>query len=149
ETVTRANLAIVLKSLDDLAARQARLEAERDDDERLIFPEDLSARVTDLAVFRVLTGERRLFELRSRARAGQKAHLNERIVQIEEQVGGIQEQVVAKASEIDLINQELEGVRVLFHKKMIPITRLTALERDAARIQGERGALVALIAQAK
>jgi membrane fusion protein, type I secretion system len=40
-------------------------------------------------------------------------------------------------------------VRELFHKKMIPITRLTALERDAARLQGERGALVALIAQAK
>ena len=30
ETVTRANLAIVTKSLDELAARQARLEAERD-----------------------------------------------------------------------------------------------------------------------
>ena len=149
ETVTRANLAIVLKSLDELAARQARLEAERDDDERLIFPEDLSARVADPAVVRILAGERRLFELRRAARAGQKAQLNERIVQIEEQVRGTQEQVVAKASEIDLINQELEGVRELFRKKMIPITRLTALERDAARIQGERGALVALIAQAK
>jgi HlyD family secretion protein len=57
--------------------------------------------------------------------------------------------VVAKASEIDLINQELEGVRELWRKKMIPITRLTALERDAARIQGERGALVATSAQAK
>ena len=149
ETVTRANLAIVLKSLDELAARQARLEAERDDDERLIFPEDLSARVADPAVVRILAGERRLFELRRAARAGQKAQLNERIVQIEEQVRGTQEQVVAKASEIDFINQELEGVRELFHKKMLPITRLTALERDAARILGERGALVALIAQAK
>ena len=134
---------------DELAARQARLEAERDDDEQLIFPEDLSARVADPAVVRVLAGERRLFELRRAARAGQKAQLNERILQIEEQVRGTQEQVVAKASEIDLINQELEGVRELFHKKMIPITRLTALERDAARIQGERGALVALSAQAK
>jgi HlyD family secretion protein len=90
-----------------------------------------------------------LFELRSGARAGQKAQLNERILQIEEQIRGTQEQVVAKASEIDLINQELEGVRELWRKKMIPITRLTALERDAARIQGERGALVATSAQAK
>jgi membrane fusion protein, type I secretion system len=40
-------------------------------------------------------------------------------------------------------------VRELWRKKMIPITRLTALERDAARIRGERGALVASIAQAK
>ena len=33
ETITRANLAIVLKSLDELAARQARFEAERDDED--------------------------------------------------------------------------------------------------------------------
>lgn len=49
ETVTRANLAIVLKSLDEFTAREARFEAERDDEERLIFPEDLSARSSDPA----------------------------------------------------------------------------------------------------
>ena len=149
ETVTRANLAIVLKSLDELAARQARLEAERDDDERLIFPEDLSARVGDPAVVRILAGERRLFELRRAARAGQKAQLNERILQNEELIRGTEEQVVAKTSEITLINQELEGVRELFRKNLIPITRVTALERDAARLRGERGALVSSIAQVK
>jgi len=149
DTITRANLAVVIKSLDELAARQARLEAERDDEEQLIFPEDLSARSSDPAVLRVLEGERRFFELRRKARAGQKAQLNERILQIEEQMRGTQEQVVAKENEIELINQELDGVRILWRKNMIPITRLTALERDAARIRGERGALVALIAQAK
>jgi len=138
DTITRANLAIVLKSLDELAARQARLEAERDDEEQLIFPEDLSARSSDPAVLRVLEGERRFFELRRKARAGQKAQLNERILQIEEQMRGTQEQVVAKENEIELINQELDGVRILWRKNMIPITRLTALERDAARIRGER-----------
>ena len=149
ETVTRANLAIVIKSLDELAARQARLEAERDDDERLIFPEDLSTRVADPAVARVLAGERRLFELRSGARAGQKAQLNERILQIEEQIRGVDEQIVAKASEIELINQELEGVRELWRKNLVQITRITTLERDAARLRGERGALLATSAQFK
>jgi HlyD family secretion protein len=38
ETVTRANLAIVIKSLDELASRQARLEAERDSEETIDFP---------------------------------------------------------------------------------------------------------------
>jgi HlyD family secretion protein len=139
----------VVKSLDELAARQARLEAERDDAEQLIFPEDLSARTHDPAVTRVLSGERRLFELRRVARAGQKEQLNERILQIEELIRGTEEQVAAKDREVELINQELEGVHELWRKKMIPITRLTALERDAARLRGERGALVASIAQAK
>ena len=149
ETVTRANLAILLKSLDEHAARQARFEAERDDEERLIFPEDLSARSSDPAVLRVLVGERRLFELRRAARAGQKAQLNERVGQIQEQIRGIEEQIAGKASEIGLINQELEGVRELWRKNLIPIARLMALERDAARLRGERGALVASIAQAR
>jgi HlyD family secretion protein len=149
ETVTRANLAIVLKSLDELAARQARLEAERDDDEKLIFPEELLARSPDPAVLRVLAGEGRFFELRRAARGGQKAQLNERILQTEEQILGLDEQIVAKASEIELINQELEGVRELWRKSLVPITRVTTLEREAARLRGERGALVASIAQAK
>src|SRR5262247_3197235 len=38
ETVTRANLAIVIKGLDEMAARRARLEAERDRAEELVFP---------------------------------------------------------------------------------------------------------------
>jgi HlyD family secretion protein len=149
ETVTRANLAIVLKSLDELAARQARLEAERDDDKKLIFPEELLVRSSDSAVLRLLAGEERLFELRRAARAGQKAQLNERVGQIQEQIRGIEEQIAGKASEIGLINQELEGVRELWRKNLIPIARLMALERDAARLRGERGALVSSTAQAR
>ena len=45
ETTLRANLQIVLKGLDELGARQARLEAERDDDDRIDFPADLVARL--------------------------------------------------------------------------------------------------------
>src|SRR5262249_1507898 len=59
------------------------------------------------------------------------------------------EQIAGKAREIELINQELEGVRELWRKNLIPIARLMALERDAARLRGERGALVAAIAQAR
>ena len=43
-----------------------------------------------------------------------RAQLNERILQVEEQIRGLNEQIVAKASEIEFINQELEGVRELW-----------------------------------
>ena len=42
ETVARANLAMVSKSLDELAARQGRLEAERDGMEQVSFPPALN-----------------------------------------------------------------------------------------------------------
>ena len=42
ETVMRANLAIVTKGLDELMARKARLEAERDGNETITFPAELA-----------------------------------------------------------------------------------------------------------
>ena len=149
ETVTRANLLIVVKSLDELAARRARLEAERDDQDRLDFPADLAARAGDPDVNRLIVGEHKLFELRRAARAGKKAQLNERVGQLREQIRGLEEQVQAKDRETTFIDQELVGVRDLWRKNLVQISRLTALERDAARLHGERGALVAATAEAK
>jgi HlyD family secretion protein len=149
ETVTRSNLAVIVNSLDELTARRARLEAERDGQNQPSFSPDLLARESDPTVARVLSGERTLFDLRRGARAGQTAQLNERIGQLHEQIQGMQEQIAAKDREIKFIRQELEGVRDLWTKKLVQITRLTALERDAARIDGERGALVSGIAQIK
>src|SRR5215475_1231692 len=57
DTVTRSNLAIVVKGLDELAARQARLEAERDDIEQIEFPSELLARADNPDVARVIAGE--------------------------------------------------------------------------------------------
>src|ERR671916_1649321 len=45
ETVTRANLAVLVTQLDELEARQARLAAERDDLKAIKFPDLLTSRV--------------------------------------------------------------------------------------------------------
>jgi len=148
-TITRANLAIVVKGIDELMARQARLEAERDDDGELHFPQELTSRADHPDVSRVVQGEQKLFELRKSARAGQKAQLRERIAQLREEIQGLTEQTDAKKREIELIGRELEGVRLLWSKKLISITRLTQLERESVRIKGEHGQLTASIAQAR
>lgn len=149
ETVTKANLAIVVKSLDEFYARQARLEAERDGADAVAFPDELAARSGDPALARLMAGEAKLFDLRRSARAGQKAQLRERTAQLREEIGGLSGQVAAKNREIGFIAQELEGVRDLWRKNLIPIQRVTQLERDAARLQGESGQLTAATAQAK
>jgi HlyD family secretion protein len=149
ETQTRAMVAVVSKGLDELAARQARLQAERDDADAIAFPPDLLARPDDPELARVVAGERKLFELRRTARTGQKAQLRERIGQLKEEVQGLEAQVGGKRKEIDLIQIELKGVRELWDKHMVQISRLTSLERDAARLEGERGQLLGAIAQSK
>jgi HlyD family secretion protein len=150
ETVTRANLAAVDKNLVELTARQGRLEAERDGAQRIAFSASLRSRVqVDPEAGKVMAGETRLFELRLDARAGQKAQLKERTGQLREEIQGLTGQMTGKRREIELINRELEGVRDLWRKNLIPIQRVTSLERDAARLEGEYGQLVASVAQTK
>jgi HlyD family secretion protein len=149
ETQTRASLAIVTKALDELAARQARNEAERDGLDKVHFPDELLARKSDPDVGHVTAGEQRLFEMRRSSREGQKAQLREQVAQLEQQIQGNKEQETAKAREIDWVQQELKGVRDLWKQNLVPFARVTALERDRARLEGERGALIATIAQTR
>ena len=149
DTITRANLAIVTKGLDELAARKSRLEAERDGAASAVFPPELLARANEPSVAVALANERKLFELRRSARLGQKAQLKQRITQLQDEVNGLTAQQEAKAREIALIGKELEGVRELWKNNLVQITRLTSLERDGARLEGERGQLTASVAQTK
>ena len=148
ETTARANLSIITDSLDEQTARKARLEAERDDDATIDFS-GFSARVNEPKISRLTSGEQKLFEFRRRSAEGQKAQLRERILQLRQEIDGLSSQVEAKAREITFVTQELKGVRELWEKKLVAITRVTALERDAARLEGERGALQSSIAQSK
>ena len=88
DTITRANLAIVTKGLDELAARKSRLEAERDGLESVAFPASLLARAKEPSVAVAVANERKLFELRRSARLGQKAQLKQRITQLQDEFTG-------------------------------------------------------------
>jgi HlyD family secretion protein len=149
ETVTRANLAIVSKGLEELRARKARLESERDGWDTTVFPAPLVARASDPDLAAAMDSERKLFNLRKTARNGQKAQLQERVTQLGEEIAGLTAQQNSKTKEIALLERELAGVRDLWKQNLVQLSRLTALEREAARLDGERGQLVASAAQAK
>jgi len=149
ETVTRANLQVITKQLDELGIRQARLGAERDREDILRVPSILASRLSEPEVAAMVAGERTLFESRKEALAGQKSQLRERIAQLKEEIAGLTGQADAKAREIALVQIELEGVEKLWAKNLVSITKLTAMRREDARLDGERGQLVASAAQAK
>ncbi|HEX4409487.1 MAG TPA: HlyD family type I secretion periplasmic adaptor subunit [Xanthobacteraceae bacterium] len=149
DTVTRANLAIVTKGLNELYARKARLSAERDGENTVAMPKELVDRQDDPEVKEAFGSERKLFDLRRQDRLGQKKQLQERITQLQQQISGLTAQQAAKDKEISLIEQELQGVRDLYAKNLVQLNRLTSLERDEARLEGERGQLVAQGAEAK
>jgi HlyD family secretion protein len=149
DTLTRATLGIVQSQLDQFVARRARLVAERDGADALVFPADLLRRQDVDAVESAVAGERKLFEARKAALTGQRSQLRERIAQTEKEVQGLVAQHSAKESELKLIEQELSGVADLFKKNLVTIVRFMALQRDQAKLQGELGQFVAQIARAR
>ena len=149
ETVTRANLAIVNKGLIELYARKARLAAERDGADVMAVPPELTNRQNEPDVKEALASERKLFDLRHQDRLGQKQQLQERITQLQQQISGLASQQAAKDKGIALTEQELGGVRDLWQKNLVQLNRLTSLQRDEARLEGERGQIIAQAAEAK
>ena len=106
-------------------------------------------RANDPDVKNVMASESKLFEVRTTGRIGQKAQLRERVAQLNEEIAGLQAQEKAKDQEIALVEKELVGVRSLYDQHLVQMTRLTTLERDAARLSGERAQYIASRAQAR
>jgi HlyD family secretion protein len=127
----------------------ARLAAERDGRAELEFPAEVLARASEDNVKSLLASEEQLFRARSTTRQSQKDLLNSQIAQLTQEIAGLDAQVDSKAKQLDLIQGELGGVQDLYDKRLVPLTRLTSLQRDAARIDGERGQLVSSIAETK
>ncbi|GJD53794.1 Type I secretion system membrane fusion protein PrsE [Methylobacterium crusticola] len=146
-TTAQANLDSVTKSLWELAARGARLEAERDGRDDVAFPPELAR--GGPAVARITEGEGKLFRFRRDALLGQKSQLRERVRQLQDEITGLVEQASAKQQEVGIIEREYGGVMDLWRKNLIQMTRVTSLEREMARLRGERGALVASTAQTR
>jgi HlyD family secretion protein len=149
DTVTKAGLAIVTKNLYGLWARGARLEAEQQGLNKIVFPALLLERADDPDARNVMASESKLFEVRTFGRTGQKAQLRERITQLNEEIAGLTAQEKAKDQEIALVEKELVGVSSLYDQHLVQMSRLTTLQRDAARLNGERAQFIASRAQAK
>ena len=149
ETLPRANLSITSTRLEEFQAQEARLKAERDSQSALIVPQALAGREKEPNIATVLDGQRALMAARTTSRKGRKSQLAEQISQFEEKIRGLSAQRDAKAQEISLIAQELQDLASLYEKGLVQRVRITALKRDRARLEGERGGLVSAIAEAR
>jgi HlyD family secretion protein len=148
-TQAQANLQTVSKQLDEARVRIARLVAERDGLPEPVVPVEMASRLDDSAVKALMATEESLFKARANAHRSQKDLLESRVAQLGQEISGLDSQVESKGKELDLISSELSGVQELYDKRLVPLTRLTTLQRDRARIEGERGQLVSTIAETK
>jgi HlyD family secretion protein len=147
EIIPRTNLAQVVSQLTQLTGRRARLEAERDDRDTLKLPADFLA--LGVEAESVASGEQRLLKESRTVRVQQVEQLRERVGQFEREIEGLGAQIDAKKRETALIKNELKGVQELYNKQLVSLQRLSQLQRDAARLDGESGVLTANTAKAR
>jgi len=132
--------------LDQLLARRARLQAERDEAPAIQFPPEI---VHGADSRETMASERRLFNLRREERRGTLALLGDRIRQYESQIRSFEVQIDATDKQIVLIQPELAGLRKLYARQLVPINRINQMERTAVELQGSKAALESNIAEAR
>lgn len=146
----RSDLAIVEGQLSELSARTARLVAERDDLPAPVFPAellDLASHSPEVAA--QIDGQRRLFDARHRTFLQDRALLERRVDQIRAQTRGLRAQETALAAQLSLIERELDAQQSLLDKGLAQSAVVLALQREAARLTGQLGAVAADLAQAE
>jgi HlyD family secretion protein len=145
----RSELAIVETQLFEFAARRARLEAQRDGSEEVLFPSDLVAVAksrTDIS--EVLVGQESLLAKQAEALAQAEDLRRTRIEQIRNQVEGLTAQQNAVEIQIELLTADLETQRDLVERGLAPSMRASEIERDLAELKGRLGELTSARAEA-
>lgn len=144
----RSELAIIEGQLFELLARKSRLQAERDGLNNLPPPDALLAEAaTNPDVQALIDGQQRLFEARADSLKQSAELIAEQIAQAENQIDGTNAQLQALATQSELIESELTDTQSLFEKGLTPASRVSALQREQARLLGEIGSLTANAAQ--
>jgi len=144
-TSLNANRDLLQKRLDEARALRARLTSERDDRAYIpwkqIFPSNRKSPDRK--------DQTQLFETRRSTSQGELEQLQKRLQQSEEQITGFRSQVAANGSQLDIIAKELTGLQDLFKDGYVSQTRILALEREQAGLDGQISGLKAEIARTK
>jgi len=145
DKVTGADAQYSSLSVDQMLAQRARLEAERLGAASITFPRELLR--DDASARRAMADEEKLFRIKRAEQSGMSAQLQARIAQYQQQISAYEAQIKALEDQTKLIEPERKGVKELWDKDLVTISRLNQLERTAVDMQGNIGALRANIAQ--
>jgi HlyD family type I secretion membrane fusion protein len=135
----------------ELEATRARLIAEQEGVDSIATPEAWAGLASDYREVAdgVLARQLRELQARSGAVDAQLDVLGQRREQLSARIAGYEDQILSLDRQDVLIGDELAGVRQLADRGLAPLTRVRALERAQAELQGRRAELRALIEQSR
>jgi HlyD family secretion protein len=143
DTDAKSDLAIITSLLDESLAKRSRLEAQRERADAVTYPADLMQRAKEPALAEIISGQNKLFSARLQTINGKKNQLSQQVDQLQEQISGVESQIQSKDKQLKYIAAELTDLKALQQKGLVPVSRVSAMDRESARLNGERGELVA------
>lgn len=148
-TQAKAGVEIILNQFHQNLAREARLIAELSGASDISFPTELANLKLDRSVTQVLSDQKRQFDERRNSLEGQIAILRSRREQLRTEIEGVSREHASTNQQVAFLEDELTGLRTLYEKGLQPKSRLLALEREKARLDGNIGRLTADRAKAE
>lgn len=154
QTQTKARVDLTQAQVNELLALEARLKAEISAKPVIKFPKELldAAKKAgpDSKVQDIINNQNALFLSRKKSFEGQISIYNQQINQINDEIESLKSQVKSQQRQLDLINEEIVAVKYLVEeKKVLERPRLLELQREAAKLMGNRDERKALIAKAR
>lgn len=148
DTRARTDLSIVESELMEVLGQEARLLAERVGAQSIEFPKELMLELGEAkSVENIEVGQQGLFEARREGLEGRIEIFKQRIRAYQEQMVGLRSMNANLVSRIDSYEGELEDWQALFEQELADRTRINEMQRELFRLQGERDANKAQIAE--
>jgi HlyD family secretion protein len=146
----KSQLVIVEGQLFELMARRARLISERDSADGVVFDDILLTEgLVNPDINELIVGQQNLFHARRDSVAREAEQQSKRQSQIRSQITGIDAQKTSLATQLALIQEELDAQETLLERGLAQAGTVLALQRQSASLNGQLGELAANRAQAE
>jgi len=119
-----------------LRAQEARLLAEFEAREEVTFPDAVNLRAGDAAVASVIADQRRLFQARRDAFTRNTQIADAQFQQVGKEIEQARIDVATAEQTLKQVDLELEALRPLYNRQLVPMTRIAPLERERLRLAG-------------
>jgi HlyD family type I secretion membrane fusion protein len=138
---TNAQQRLIRNRLYALLSERARIVAERDFLDSLYLDNATEKFVGVTDFDQVLANEQKLFQTRRESFERETEIRREQIEQLRTEVSALQTREAAVRQQLDYIEEELAGIRLLFDKGQVTKPRLLSLQRAQAGYSGEIGTI--------
>lgn len=149
DTSIEASLAVVNAQRNEALIIEARLVAELAGQATFALPVELEPGAGDPEIAARNLTQQEILTARAGDQAGKVSQLNEQMAQLDHQIEGLDIQLQAASRQFDIIQKRATDMEGLYAKNLVEAGQVSQLQLQLAAAEGEKGRLIAAIAQSR